>query len=94
MPKKQETPENREAQYQAFVEASRELECDEDPEAFKGIVRKVVAGSKPDGEWRVEPVKVGTGYKAVFHPAGYSPSREGPTFLTEDEAQTWADQSR
>ncbi len=37
------TPEDREAQFQAFVEASRELECDEDPEAFKERVRKVVA---------------------------------------------------
>ncbi len=42
MPKADPTLEEREAQFQAFVEASRELECDEDPEAFKGIVRKVV----------------------------------------------------
>ena len=47
MPKRQETAEEREAQFQAFVEASRELECDEDPEAFKGIVRKVVAVPRP-----------------------------------------------
>ena len=41
MTKKQETPEEREAQFHAFVEASRELGCDEDPEAFKGLVRRV-----------------------------------------------------
>ena len=52
MPKRQETPEDREAQFQAFVGASRELECDEDPEAFKGIVRKVV------GAPRAEPLDV------------------------------------
>ena len=44
--KKQENPEERKAQFQAFVEASRELECDEDPEAFKGIVRKVTASTQ------------------------------------------------
>ena len=47
MAKKQETPEEREDQFRAFVEASRELECDEDPEAFKGIVRRVVSAPRP-----------------------------------------------
>ena len=41
MPRKEPTPEEREAQFQAFVEASRELECDEDPEALKAAVRKL-----------------------------------------------------
>ena len=89
MAKKQETSEEREAQFRAFVEASRELECDEDPEAFKGIVRKVVSAPKPLGEWRVEDVKVGVGYKPVFRPDGYGPSPEGPTFSTEAEAEAW-----
>ena len=46
MPKKEPTPEEREAQLRAFQDAARELECDDDPERFDERVR-LLAKRKP-----------------------------------------------
>lgn len=53
-PKKRRTPAEQSA---AFIEAARELECDEDPERFKEMVRKLAEapparrpGKAPKGE--------------------------------------------
>jgi hypothetical protein len=41
VPKKDPTPEEREAQLRAFQDAARELECDGDPERFDERVRRL-----------------------------------------------------
>ncbi|HTK35668.1 MAG TPA: hypothetical protein VL358_10350 [Caulobacteraceae bacterium] len=41
MAKREPTPEEREAQLRAFQDAARELECDEDEDAFKAKLRQV-----------------------------------------------------
>jgi hypothetical protein len=41
MPKKDPTPEEREAQLRAFQDAARELECDDDAERFDERVRRI-----------------------------------------------------
>jgi hypothetical protein len=46
MPKKTDTPEDREAQLKVFQDAARELECDDDPERFDERVRRL-ATAKP-----------------------------------------------
>jgi hypothetical protein len=74
-----------------FRDLARKLGCDEDEASFEDKVRKVAGKTAPDGEWKVEPAKVGQGYKAKFYPTGYAPSPEGPTFPTPEEAQAWAD---
>lgn len=55
MPARDPTPEERAAQLRAFEQASRELECDEDPEVLKAAVRKLSHAPRrgtpaPDGE--------------------------------------------
>lgn len=46
MPKKDPTPEEREAQIRAFQDAARELECDDDSERFDERVRKLATAPK------------------------------------------------
>jgi truncated hemoglobin YjbI len=41
MPKKEPTPEERDAQLRAFQQAARELKCDDDAERFDERVRKL-----------------------------------------------------
>ena len=47
MPKKEPTPEEREAQLRAFQEAARELECDDDPGRFDERVKRMAKTPKP-----------------------------------------------
>ena len=49
--------------------------------------------TKTTGEWKIEEVKRGFGFKAVFYPSGYGPSLEGPSFPTQQEVQTWIDKA-
>ena len=46
MPKKDPTPEERQAQLRAFQDAARELECDDDPKRFDERV-KALATAPP-----------------------------------------------
>ena len=49
MPKRESTPEEREAQLRAFQEAARELECDDDPARFDERVKKLAkAAPRPE----------------------------------------------
>jgi hypothetical protein len=51
MPKKDPTPEEREAQLKAFQDAARKLECDDDPERFDERVKQIAkAEPKPPAE--------------------------------------------
>lgn len=47
MPKREPTPEERDAQLRAFQDAARELECDDDPERFDERVRRLAKATKP-----------------------------------------------
>jgi hypothetical protein len=47
MPKKDPTPEEREAQLRAFQQAARDLECDDDAERFDEKLKKLARAPKP-----------------------------------------------
>ncbi len=48
MPKRKEPEPIPEEQYKRFKEAARELECDDDPEAFKAKLKKLTEAPPPE----------------------------------------------
>jgi hypothetical protein len=64
------------------------LECDDDRSRFEAN-RSDLTKTRSKGVWKIEYVKRGHGFKAVFTPESYGPSAEGPTFPTEGDVQKW-----
>ena len=83
-------PKQSQSQVDKFRDLARQLEVDEDEEAFREKVRKIATAPKSiRGYWRVD-FAVPHGHRANFYPedpaASYAPS---PIYATPERVREW-----